>query len=52
MLEKCKSIKSIRIHASEISCDTLSENGLAYYAMTYCFGDVRVLGQGILLNYC
>ena len=52
VLEKCKSIKSIRIHASEISCDTLSENGLAYYAMTYCFGDVRVLSQGILLNYC
>ena len=37
-----KSIKSIYIYASERSSYALSENSIAYYALTYCFGDIRV----------
>ena len=28
----------------------LSENGIAYYAITYCFGDIRVRSGTILLS--
>ena len=37
-----KPIKAIYIYASERSHYALSENGIAYYAMTYCFGDISV----------
>ena len=40
--KKSRSIKVIYIHAPENSCCTLSENGIVYYAMTYCFGDIRL----------
>ena len=40
--KKSKSIKAIYIYASERSRYALSENGIVYYAMTYCFGDIRV----------
>ena len=36
--KKSKSIKEIYIDAFERSCYALSENGIVYYAMTYCFG--------------
>ena len=36
--KKSKSIKIIYIYASERFCYTLSENGIYYYAMTFCFG--------------
>ena len=39
--KKSKSIKAIYIYAPERSCYALSENGIVYYAMTYCFGDIR-----------
>ena len=45
-------IKVIYIYASEKSCYTLSENNIVYYAMTYCFGDIRVWSLKILLNFC
>ena len=35
--KKCKSIKAIYTYASERSRYVLSENGIVYYAMTYCF---------------
>ena len=47
-----ESIKAIYIHASERSRYALSENCIFYYAMTYFFGDIRVLSQKILLNFC
>ena len=50
--KKSKSIKAIYIYASERSCYALSENGIAYYAMTYCFGDISVWSRRILLNFC
>ena len=28
------------------------ENGTAYYAMSYCFRDIRVQSREILLNFC
>ena len=40
--KKSKSIKEIYIYASEKSRYTLSENGIDYYTMTYCFRDIRV----------
>ena len=40
--KKSKSIKTIYIYASESSRCALSENGIVYYAMTYCFGDISV----------
>ena len=40
--KKSKYIKAIYIYASESSLCTLSENGVVYYAMIYCFGDIRV----------
>ena len=50
--KKSKSIKLIYIYASERSGYALSENGIAYYCMTYCFRDIRVWSQKILLNFC
>ena len=50
--KKSKSIKAIYIYASERSRYALSENGIVYYAMTYCFGDISVLSRWILLNFC
>ena len=40
--KKSKSIKAIYIYASERSRYALSENGIVYYAMTYCFEDISV----------
>ena len=37
-----RSIKAIYIYASKRPCYALSENGIVYYAMTDCFGDVSV----------
>ena len=48
--KKSKSIKEIYIYASERSRYALSIN--VYYAMIYCFGDIRVWSQRILLNFC
>ena len=31
---------------------SLSENGVVYYALTYCFEDIRVWSSRILLNFC
>ena len=50
--KKSKSIKAIYIYASERSRYALSENGIVYYAMTYCFGDISVWSRRILLNFC
>ena len=47
-----ESIKAIYIYASERSRYALSENCIVYYAMTYFFGDIRVLSRKILLNFC
>ena len=33
-------LKAIYIYASERSSDAFSENGIVYYAMTYCFEDI------------
>ena len=49
---KTKSIEAIYIYASERSFYALSGNGIAYYAMIYCFGDIRVWSQRTLLNFC
>ena len=35
-------IKTIYIYASKRFCYAISENGIDYYAMTYCFGDIRL----------
>ena len=40
------------VYASERSCYGLSEDGIAYYAMTYCFEDTRVWSRRILLKFC
>ena len=40
--KKSESIKAIYISAYESSCYALLENGIVYYAMTYCFGDISV----------
>ena len=50
--KKSRSIKVIYIYASERPCYALPENGIAYYAMTYCFGDITVLSRKTLLNFC
>ena len=50
--KKSKSIKAIYIYASKRSRYALSENGIVYYAMTYCFGDISVWSRRILLNFC
>ena len=40
--KKSNSIKAIYIYASERSRYALSENGIVYYAMASCFGDIKV----------
>ena len=50
--KKSKSIKAIYIYVSERSRYALSENGIVYYAMTYCFEDISVWIRRILLNFC
>ena len=50
--KKSKTTKAIYIYASERSCYAISDNGIVYYAMTYCFGDISVSSRRILLNYC
>ena len=40
--KKSKSVKAIYIYVTETSRYTLSENGIVYYAMTYCFRDISV----------
>ena len=50
--KKSTSIKAIYIYASERSHYALSANGIVYYAMTYCFGDISVWSRIILLNFC
>ena len=40
--KKSTSIKTIYIYAFERSLYAVSENGIVYCAMTYCFGDIRV----------
>ena len=40
--KKSKSIEATYIPASETSCYALSENGIVYYAMTYCFGNISI----------
>ena len=50
--KKSKYIKAIYIYASKRTRCTLSENGIVYYAMIYCFRDIRVWSQRTLLNFC
>ena len=50
--KKSKFIKAVYIFASEVSRYWLSENGIVYYAITYCFGNIRVWSWKILLNFC
>ena len=50
--KKSKYIKAIYIYASERARCALSENGIVYYAMIYCFEDIRVWSQRSLLNFC
>ena len=50
--KKSKYIKAIYIYATEMARCALSENGIVYYAMIYCFGDIRVWSQRTLLNIC
>ena len=40
--KKSMSIKAIYIYASGRSHYALSENGIVYYAMIYCFGDTSI----------
>ena len=49
--KKSKYIKSIYIYVCERSRCTLSENGIVYYAMVYCYEDIRVESQKTLLNF-
>ena len=49
---KSKFIKAIYIYASERSHFALSEYSIVSYAMIYCFGDIKVWSQIILLNFC
>ena len=50
--QKSKSVKAIYMYVSESSRYALLENGIVYYAMTYCFGDFSVWSARILLNFC
>ena len=52
LCKKSKSIKAIYIYASERSRYAFSVNGIVYYARKYCFGDIRVWSQRILLHFC
>ena len=50
--KKSTSIEAIYIYASKRSCLALSENDIVYYAMTYCFEDIRVWSRIILSTFC
>ena len=50
--KKFWSIKAIYMYTSERSRYAFSENGIVYYAMTYCFGDISIWNWRILLNFC
>ena len=50
--KKSKYFKVIYIYASERYCYTLSESGIAYYALSYCFGDINVWNRIVLLSVC
>ena len=52
LTKKSKSNKAIYIYACERSRYALSENGIVYYTMTYCFGGIRVWRWKVLLNFC
>ena len=47
---KSRSMKAIYICASGRSRYALSENGVVYYAMTFCFQDITIWNWRILLN--
>ena len=49
--KKFWSIKAIYMYTSERSRYAFSENGIVYYAMTYCFGDISIWNWRILLNF-
>ena len=49
---KSRFIKAIYIYASERSRYALSEIGVVYYAMTYCFRGMSVWSRSILKNFC
>ena len=51
-LTKFNSIEAIYTYASQRSPYTLSENGIVYNAMIYCFGDIRAWSWRISLNFC
>ena len=40
--KKSKPIEAVYIYASERSRYALSENGIVYFAMIYCFEDISV----------
>ena len=48
--KKSRFIKAIYIYACGRSRYALSGNGIVYYAMTYCFGDIYIWNWRILLN--
>ena len=50
--KKLKSVKAIYIYTSEKCCYKLSKNDIVYYAITYCFVDIKVWSWRILLNFC
>ena len=52
LTKKSKSNKAIYIYACERSRYALSENGIVYCTMTYCFGGIRVWRWKVLLNFC
>ena len=52
LAKKSKYVKAIDIYASEISRYAVSENVIAYYAMTSCFEDSSVWNRRALLNFC
>ena len=50
--KKSKYIKAIYIYASARVPWILSENGIIYNAMIYCFRDIRVRSRINLINFC
>ena len=50
--KKSKSLIAIYIYASERFRYRLSKNGIAYFVITYSFGNKMVLIRRILLNFC
>ena len=52
VLSSARNLSLLKLYGSERSRYALSENGSVYYAMIYCFGDIRVWSWRILLNFC